>query len=56
MFIQQKVIIAKMRTAHVPVKVFGLHLQAKDIRQQGGESVGDLLYRLGRNVGVLGVS
>jgi hypothetical protein len=50
------VIIAKMRTAHVPVKVLCFYIQGKDVCQQRSESVRNILDRLWRDIGVLSVS
>src|SRR5436190_20844621 len=32
-FIQQQLVIAKVRTAHVPVKIFGFHIEREHVGQ-----------------------
>jgi hypothetical protein len=41
--IEQEVIVAKMRSAHMPMKVLGLHIETKYIGQQRIEAAGDIL-------------
>lgn len=51
MFVEQKVIVAKIRTGHVPVKILGLRLEREHIREQCREGCGDILCRLWGQVG-----
>jgi phosphate transport system protein len=43
MFVEHEVIVAKMRTAHVPVEVLGLQIEGEGIGQQGIEHAGKIL-------------
>jgi hypothetical protein len=45
-FVEQKVIVAKIRTGHVPVKILGLRIEREHIREQCREGCGDILCRL----------
>ena len=51
LLVQQQVIVAKMRPAHVPVKVLGLQIERKDVRQDGVHGPGNVLGRVGFQVG-----
>jgi hypothetical protein len=42
MVVQQQVVVAKMRAAHVPVKVLSLEVEGKDIRNECVEASADL--------------
>jgi len=42
MVVQQKVVVTEMRAAHVPVKVLGLQVEGKDIRNECVEASTDL--------------
>ena len=42
MVVQQKVVVTEMRAAHVPVRVLGLQLEGKDIRNECVETSTDL--------------
>ncbi len=48
LLIEQQMIVAKMRTAHMPVKVLGLHVQRERIGQQPVEGFGNVAHGAGR--------
>src|SRR5207249_2039630 len=35
LLVEEQMIIAKVRTTHVPVKIFRLHIERKDVRENG---------------------
>jgi len=45
MFVQQQVVVAKMRTAHVPVEIFRFHVEREYIRQDAVHRGSDVLRR-----------
>src|SRR5882757_7759381 len=51
LLVEQKVIVAKIRTAHVPVKILGLRIEREHIREQCREGCGDILCRSWAQVG-----
>jgi len=49
--VEEQMVIAKMRAAHVPVEVFGLQVEAENIGEKCIERAGDVLHGLGAEVG-----
>ena len=47
MFIEEQMIVAEVRPAHVPVEVFGLEIKGKCIGQQGIQHTGEILDLFG---------
>ena len=52
LLIEQQLVVAKMRSAHVPVEILGLHIQREDIRedgvQRGGHAAARHRFEMGR--------
>ncbi len=46
LLIQEQVVIAKVWAAHMPVKVLGLQVKRKHVRQGGVQCSGDILGRI----------
>jgi hypothetical protein len=42
--VEQEVIIAEVRAAHVPMKILSLEVKAEDIRKENIECLGDVRY------------
>ena len=42
LLVEEQMVIAEMASADVPVKVFGLHIERKDVRQQVTQDAGNL--------------
>ena len=51
LFVEQKVVIAEMRPAHVPVKILGLEVEREGVCQQAVERGGDGLHGSGVEIG-----
>jgi hypothetical protein len=51
LFVQQQVIIAEVRPAHVPVEVLGLQVEREHVRQDSVHGSGDIPTRLWSQVG-----
>src|SRR4029077_1868771 len=50
LLVQQEVIVAEVRTRHVPVKILGLQVQREEIGEQLGESAGNIPGGVSRQV------
>ena len=50
MFVEQQVVVAKMRTTHVPVEIFRFHVEREDISQNGVHRRGDVFRRRRREI------
>ena len=59
LFVEQQVVVAKMRSAHVPVEVLRLQVEREDVRQQRSERAADLdhgvLPKIGRDLACVSV-
>src|SRR5262249_28534861 len=51
LLIQEQVVVAEMWSTHVPVEVFGLDVQGKDVAQQLTKLAGDLDHSVATEVG-----
>jgi hypothetical protein len=51
MIVKHQVIVAKVRPADMPVKIFGFEIQRKGISQQCVQRSGDVLGGIGAEVG-----
>ena len=51
LLVQQQVVVAEVRAAHVPVEVLGLQVEREDVGEHGVHGAGDVLGRLGLEVG-----
>ena len=49
--IKEQMVIAEMRTAHVSVKIFRLHVQREHISENGIHRYADILNRRMREIG-----
>src|SRR6266436_6429329 len=43
MFVEQQVVVAKMRATHVPVEIFRLQVECEHVRQNGVHGTGNVL-------------
>ena len=50
MLVEQQVIVAKVRSAHVPMEVLGLHIQSEHIGQQRVKSAADMFDSFGAQI------
>src|SRR4030095_10930412 len=44
LFVQEQVVVAKMRTAHVPVEIFRLHIKREKVWENRVHGAGNVLY------------
>jgi hypothetical protein len=51
--VQQQMVIAKVRAAHVPVEILSLDVEDEGVRQQSTQYGPDLFYAAGINAGVV---
>src|SRR6266436_4531247 len=49
--VQEQMVVAKVRSTHVPVEVLGLHVEREHVRQDSVHCRGDVLRRCGAQVG-----
>ena len=53
LFIEEEMIIAKMRAAHVPVEIFCLHIDGEDIGEKRVHRAGNVFRRFRGKIGSL---
>src|ERR1051326_7328371 len=48
LFVEQQMVITKMRTRNVPMEVLGLHVESEQVRKQNRQRAREIPYRVGR--------
>ena len=51
MVVEQKMVVAEVRAAHVPMKVLGLQVKGEDIGKERVKGRGDVLHRFRVDIG-----
>jgi len=52
--VEKQVVVAEVRSGHVPMEIFGFHVDGEDIGEDRVESGGDVFYGFGVDAGVPG--